>query len=148
DDDFFERGGHSLLATRVVAHARQEHGLDVNLRDLFAHPTVAALAECADRREPFRGQPLRPVEPRADYPVSHAQYRLWLAEQRAQGPAAYNVAAAFLVSGDLDLAALTDAWRRLQARHESLRTRFRVVNGEPRQEIVEAPEVAVDFADT
>lgn len=144
DDDFFERGGHSLLATRVIAHARQEHGLDLNLRDVFAHPTVSALAECADRREPFRGKPLRAVETQAHYVMSHAQRRLWLSEQRAPDAAAYNVAVAFTGTGTLNIAALTDAWRRLQARHESLRTAFRVVNGEPRQFIADAPDTRID----
>jgi amino acid adenylation domain-containing protein/FkbH-like protein/FkbM family methyltransferase len=147
DDDFFERGGHSLTATRVVAHARQEHGLDVNLRDLFTHPTVAALARCAEDREPVRGRPLRPVAAQANYPVSHAQRRLWMAEQRFPGSAAYNVAAAFTVTGALDLAALHEAWSGIQARHESLRTCFQVVDGEPRQEIAQDLDIHLDVAE-
>jgi amino acid adenylation domain-containing protein/FkbH-like protein/FkbM family methyltransferase len=147
EDDFFERGGHSLMAARVVAEARQDHGLDVTLRDLFAHPRVAGLARCADAREPFVGKPLRPIAAADDYALSDPQRRLWLAEQRIPGAAAYNVVAAFVGAGDLDVDALTEAWRRLQARHESLRSCFRSVRGEPRQSVVDAPPVAVDIAD-
>lgn len=146
DDDFFERGGHSLLATRVIAQARQSVGLDLTLQDLFAHPTVAGLASCAEAREPFRGQPLHPVVRQSHYAVSHAQRRLWLAEHRAPS-AAYNVAVAFTGAGVLNVDALTTAWQRLQSRHESLRTAFREVGGEPRQWIAEAPAVSVDVAD-
>jgi acyl carrier protein len=57
EDDFFELGGHSLLATQVVARLRRNLDLDLELRWLFEHRTVAALAEAieaagADLRAP------------------------------------------------------------------------------------------------
>ena len=57
NDNFFELGGHSLLAVRVVTRLRQAFGVEVAIRDLFAHPVLADLAgiiESAARARRFR----------------------------------------------------------------------------------------------
>ncbi len=48
-DDFFALGGYSLLAIRLLARLRAVSGVDLPLRALFAHPTVAALAAEVER---------------------------------------------------------------------------------------------------
>jgi amino acid adenylation domain-containing protein len=43
-EDFFALGGHSLLAALVANRLREHYLLDLRVRDVFTHPTVAGLA--------------------------------------------------------------------------------------------------------
>ena len=49
DDSFFALGGHSLLAMRMVDRLRVELSIDVTIRTILMHPTVASLARELDR---------------------------------------------------------------------------------------------------
>ncbi|MDE3155378.1 MAG: amino acid adenylation domain-containing protein [Acidobacteriota bacterium] len=49
-DNFFDLGGHSLLMVAVQAAIQERLGRDVPVVDLFAHPTVSALAAALDDR--------------------------------------------------------------------------------------------------
>jgi len=51
-DNFFELGGHSLLAVRMMSRVRQVVGLEVAIRDLFAHPMLADFARDVEGAAP------------------------------------------------------------------------------------------------
>jgi aryl carrier-like protein len=49
DDDLFALGGHSLLAIRIAHQLRNIIAVDITLRTILDHPTVASLAAELDR---------------------------------------------------------------------------------------------------
>ena len=144
-DDFFALGGHSLSATRVISRARRAFGVELGVHQLFDAPTVAALA-----REVEAALGLAESEgPRAQAPpfariprdgsrlaLSFAQQRLWFLEQLRPGTAMFNIPDAVRLRGDLDVSALRVALSGIVARHESLRTAFPALRGEPAPEIL------------
>ena len=72
-------------------------------------------------------------------PLSFAQERLWFLEQLHPESAVYNLCRTVRIGGRLDLRALQSSLSELQRRHESLRTRFVMVDGKARQ-IIDPPQ--------
>ena len=92
-------------------------------------------AEIMARLEQTSGSEIQRIEDRDDYELSHAQRRLWVLSQMGDASVAYNVGLRLLLQGQLDEGACETALRCLIERHESLRTSFPVVGGQPRQRV-------------
>jgi surfactin synthase thioesterase subunit len=68
-------------------------------------------------------------------PASVSQKRFWLLEQMSPGNTAVNIPIALRLSGPLRSDLLERALQAIVDRHEILRTRFEMIDGEPRQVI-------------
>ncbi|MFG2115881.1 amino acid adenylation domain-containing protein [Streptomyces sp. NPDC048718] len=75
------------------------------------------------------------------FPLSFAQQRLWFLNRLDTEAWTYNLPLALRLEGPLDTQALHAALGDLVARHESLRTVFPEVDGEPRQHVRDTVDV-------
>lgn len=151
EDDFFALGGHSLLATRVLAVFRDEHGVDLRLKDLLSASTVGDCAELLQARasaDPGRSGRTEPREP--DVPViderrfglTRVQHAYWIGRSRGLDPASPEgdgVGCHFYLeyeAADLDVVRYQHAWRAVVERHPMLRA---VITEQGENRIIELP---------
>ncbi len=125
-DDFFALGGHSLLGTQVLARLRELLGIELPLRLIFEHPTVAAFAAEIGARG--RGDDEVPaISPApAGTPILAAfgQRAMWFLEQVGAGGSAFNMPSTFVLTGQLRVRLLAEALGEVVRRHQALRTTF------------------------
>ncbi|MBD2414279.1 non-ribosomal peptide synthetase [Nostoc calcicola FACHB-389] len=109
--DFFEGMSGRSLATKILAQI-----------------TTAAF---------IPSKSLSQIQPAKVYPLSFAQQRLWFIERLEPGNPAYNIFLAVKLKGQLEITLLEQSLNEIIRRHETLRTTFTTVNGEPVQIIAD-----------
>lgn len=139
DQGFFELGGDSLLAMRLVSAVRTELNREVTVRDVFEAPTAEQLCRRLMPRRAAYNSPKATTRP-AHLPLSSAQRRMWFLNQFEGRNNFYNIALPVRLTGPLDEGRLLEALRFVLDRHESLRTVFPEVDGEPRQVVLSVEE--------
>ncbi|MEV8550669.1 non-ribosomal peptide synthase/polyketide synthase [Streptomyces glaucescens] len=133
DDHFFMLGGDSIVSIQVVSRARTA-GLALTPRDLFRHPTLAALAAAATGADatvagtgPVSGEV-------ALTPIQH-----WFLAAEPPRPEYFNQSVVVETGEDVDPGALHTALAALWVHHDALRARFtRAADGTWRQEYADA----------
>jgi amino acid adenylation domain-containing protein len=173
DDNFFDLGGSSIVGAQLLSRIYERLGIELPLRVLFeSPPTIAGLAEIIESLpgnrshgsgmgnptdEPqgvLNGSARRlgeieaiPLLSRAGapvaFPLSYAQQRLWFLHHLDPNSDAYNSIFAFRIRGRLHRAAIEQALSEIVRRHETLRTAFRIIDGESAQVII--PNVRVSL---
>lgn len=150
-DDFFELGGDSLIATVIAARLYAAVGITFDFATFVDHPVLKDQAAFAERLRPTaseaRAPPLVPVERRGDVPLAASQVPYWRDSRVPRHAQRHTRSAGGWLEGPLDVACLRQSLNDVVARHEMLRTRFVLVDGEPVQQVEPAGPVTLPLVD-
>ncbi|MDB4947764.1 MAG: hybrid non-ribosomal peptide synthase/polyketide synthase [Gemmatimonadetes bacterium] len=106
-----------------------------------------------EKRLRGEGKPLAPriaikrVTSGSVHPMSYAQERLWFLDQMEPGSPFYNIPVASLVSAKVDIPTLQRALEEIVRRHESVRTVFRLIDGQPKQVVLPPHPMPIKVVD-
>jgi amino acid adenylation domain-containing protein/non-ribosomal peptide synthase protein (TIGR01720 family) len=137
NDNFFELGGDSILSIQVVSRASRA-GLKLTPRQLFQHPTIAALAAAASEgrsdlaeQGPVTGTaPLTPIQ-------------AWFLGQGQPEPHHFNYSTVLEVRRPVPADVLERALASVVAHHDALRTRLERTEDGWRQRFASVEEAPV-----
>ncbi len=135
NDDFFQLGGNSLILIRLISRIHKSFGIEISIRKAFENRTIGAQSELISNSPKVIFGHIPSAQISSFYPQSNAQKRTFILGQINPEMTAYNVPTVFEVMGDIDIKAFEKAFNIIINRHESLRTSFHLIDGEPVQKV-------------
>jgi len=133
--NFFEFGGHSLKATRLISRIHKEFDVQISLAELFENPRISFLASRVRKASGVKHESIPGAEPKAYYPLSPAQERMYILQQLHLQSTGYNMPAVIELPEGCTAERVENIFQQLIARHESLRTSFETIADQPVQRI-------------
>jgi amino acid adenylation domain-containing protein len=131
-DNFFALGGHSLLAVKLIIRLRERFGVELPLHAMFELSTVARQAAFLDKEKAGARTPMalararlvpEPERRHAPFALTELQQAYWLGQtglfEHSSATAVAYVESEVL---DLDVERFNAAFRRVIARHDTLRS--------------------------
>ncbi|MCO4850630.1 non-ribosomal peptide synthase/polyketide synthase [Bacillus vallismortis] len=134
-ENFFDLGGHSLRGMTLIAKIHQQFSKNISLREVFQCPTVEEMAQAIAKAKDIRPDYIPAAKEKDVYAVSSVQKMVYLSTQIEGGELSYNMPGILTLEGKIDIDRLQTAFQKLIYRHESLRTGFEMIRGEPVQVI-------------
>ncbi|UCH95646.1 MAG: amino acid adenylation domain-containing protein, partial [Candidatus Aminicenantes bacterium] len=146
DSNFFELGGHSLKATALVSRLHKNLDVKISLAQVFKTPSIRGLSGHIKNAVKQRYAAIQPLEKKEYYILSSPQKRLYVLQQMQENNIGYNMPRTIPLTftGKTAKEELEDVFKKLVARHESLRTSFHMMDDEPVQKIHNRVEFKIE----
>ncbi len=135
DSDFFQLGGHSLRAVNLFTRIHKQFNTELPLEIIFRSPSIRLLAHEINNFQCSEFTHIPVAETKAQYALSPAQKRQYILYEMNRESTGYNMPAAFELEGAIDIERLEDTFKKIIARHDSLRTSFRLIDNNVSQVI-------------
>jgi mycobactin peptide synthetase MbtE len=140
DADLLTSGATSLHVLRIAARLSRLLAAPLSARDVYEHPSVAALeALAAARRAEGPPEPDPGGDTADPTGLSPGERRFWLASRLAPGAPGHVAVSRVTVTGPLDPERLRQALTAVAAAHPALRTTFPRQAARPRRAVADAP---------
>jgi amino acid adenylation domain-containing protein len=150
-DSLGRLGLDSLMALELQNEIETRFDVAFSVTNFLSRSTLAQIADDL-LAQLTDSSPLRPIktserEKFAQHPLSYGQSTLWFMQALSPENGIFNIARAVKILGQLDSAALQDAFQSLVDRHASLRTTFALSNETPSQHILAAIDTPLQVED-
>ncbi|MFX3646300.1 MAG: condensation domain-containing protein [Paenibacillus sp.] len=138
-DDFFLLGGDSLRMTRLLAMIASEYKVRIPVQRFFRQATINAILQELQKAEPLKSHIPIPVQQQrtAKLPLTLKQKSQWVLHMIAPESAFYTNTFSIHFTGVFHIYRLQNAVQELIMRHEALRVRYGIQDGEPYQYVKE-----------
>ncbi|NOQ28032.1 MAG: amino acid adenylation domain-containing protein, partial [Bacteroidales bacterium] len=133
--NFFSIGGHSLKATILTGKIFKEIGVEFPLRDVFLHSTIKSQASQIETSTKKEFVSIPKAKEQSNYPVSPAQYSMYMLQQMDLESTAYNMPYEMTFDTGADRKQIEEVFKQIILRHESFRTSFELKDEELFQHI-------------
>jgi hypothetical protein len=130
----------------IAAKIHQQLDVEIAVNDFFTYPTIENLAKRIDASIKKTFVSIGAVEEKEYYPVSSAQKRLYFHHRLDVHSTDYNLVQIHGLKEEIQAHKLESIFNTLIQRHESLRTSFHTIAGEPVQKIDARVEFSIAYS--
>ncbi len=143
--NFQKMGGNSLTTLYLIGRIRKTFNVEISLSGIFEYPTIKEQAEFIQDKTGESDASIIKTQEAEHYPLSSPQKRVFFLHKFDPEALAYNMPQIVRLEGKPDRKKITDAFKKLIDRHESLRTSFETKGSEPVQNVRKDVTFEVDY---
>ncbi|WP_193065048.1 non-ribosomal peptide synthetase [Oceanobacillus oncorhynchi] len=142
NDNFYSFGGDSLRAAKLSGMLKKNFNINVSIKDILAYPTIKSLAHILTNKNTNSKESISKAKAEEYHEASPAQRNMYTLCKIVEGTH-YNIPLLYELKGFVNEDQIYNAFKGLIARHETLRTTFKLKDESLQQVIHET--ITLDY---